>query len=104
MSRSAATATKYRYTKDKPALLARLKRIEGQARGVQQMIEDNRYCIDIIQQLTALSAAADEASLIILESHIEGCVSQAIREEHGQEHGVSHINELMRTIRKATKR
>ncbi|MEE8582644.1 MAG: metal-sensitive transcriptional regulator [Dehalococcoidales bacterium] len=100
MSRSAATATKYGYTKDKSALLARLKRMEGQARGIQQMIEDDRYCIDIIQQLTALSAAADEASLIILESHIEGCVSQAIREEHGQE----HIKELMATLRRAIRR
>ena len=97
MSRSAATATKYRYAKDKSALLARLKRMEGQARGIHQMIEDDRYCIDIIQQLTALTAAADEVSLIILESHIEGCVSQAIREEHGQE----HIKELMATLRRA---
>ncbi len=61
------------------------------------MIENDRYCIDIIQQLTALSAAADEASLIILENHIEDCVSQAIREEHGQE----HIKELMATLRRA---
>ena len=97
MSRSAATATKYRYAKDKSALLARLKRMEGQARGIHQMIEDDRYCIDVIQQLTALTAAADEVSLIILESHIEGCVSQAIREEHGQE----HIKELMATLRRA---
>lgn len=100
MSRLAATATKYRYTKDKPALLARLKRMEGQARGIHQMIEDDRYCIDIIQQLTALTAAADEVSLIILESHIEGCVTDAVR----QQHGVGHINELMKTIRKAMKR
>ncbi len=100
MSRSAATATKYRYTKDKSALLARLKRMEGQARGIHQMIEDDRYCIDVIQQLTALTAAADEASLIILENHIEGCVSQAIREEHGQE----HIKELMATLRRAIRR
>ena len=90
----------YRYTKDKPALLARMKKIEGQARGVQQMIEDNRYCIDIVQQLTALSAAVDEASFLILQNHIEGCVADAIREQRGEE----HIKELMGTIRKAMKR
>ncbi len=90
----------YRYTKDKPALLARMKKIEGQARGVQQMIEDNRYCIDIVQQLTALSAAVDEASFLILQDHIEGCVADAIREQRGEE----HIKELMGTIRKAMKR
>jgi len=77
-----------------------MKKIEGQARGVQQMIEDDRYCIDIVQQLTALSAAVDEVSLIILQNHIEGCVTDAIREQHGK----AHIEELMATIRKTIKR
>lgn len=96
-----STPTKqYQYTKDKAAFLARMKKIEGQARGIQRMIEDDRYCIDIVQQLTALSSAADEVSLLVLQDHIEGCVSNAIREEHGE----THINELMETIRKAIKR
>ncbi len=96
-----ATAVRwYRYSKDKSSLLARMRRIEGQAKGIQQMIEEDRYCIDIVQQLTALSAATDEVSLLILESHIEGCVTDAIREQHGEE----HIKELMGTIRKAMKR
>jgi len=93
-------ARQYRYTKDKDSLLARMKRIEGQARGIQRMIEDDRYCIDIVQQLTALSAAVDEVSLLILQAHIEGCVTDAIREQHGE----GHIKELMGTIRKALKR
>ena len=87
----------YRYTKDKPSLLTRINRIEGQAQGVKRMIEENRYCIDIVQQLTALSSAARELSLIILQSHIEGCVTDAIKEEHGE----YYINELIKTIRKA---
>ena len=96
-----ATATRqYRYSKDKSSLLARMKKIEGQAKGIQQMIEEDRYCIDIVQQLTALSAAVDEVSTFILQSHIEGCVVDAIREQHGEE----HIKELMETIRKAMKR
>jgi len=77
-----------------------MKKLEGQARGIQRMIEEDRYCIDIVQQLTALSAAADEVSLLILETHIEGCVADAIREQHGEE----HIKELVATIRKAMKR
>ena len=64
------------------------------------MIEDDRYCIDIVQQLTALSAAVDEVSLIILQNHIEGCVTDAIREQHGK----AHIEELMATIRRTIKR
>ena len=95
-----AAVRKYRYTKDKPSLLARMKKIEGQARGIQRMIEEDRYCIDIVQQLTALCAAADEISLLILQSHIEGCVADAIREQHGE----GHIKELIETIRKAIKR
>ena len=96
----AVPAKQYRYTMDKASLLTRLKKIEGQAKGIREMIESGRYCIDIVQQLTALTAAADEVALLILEGHIEGCVSDAIREEHGTE----HIRELMKTIRKAIRR
>ncbi len=90
----------YRYTKEKSSLLARMKKIEGQAKGIQRMIAEDRYCIDIIQQLTALGAAADEVELLILENHIEGCVTDAIREQHGE----SHMRELMETLRKAMRR
>ena len=93
-------AKQYQYTKDKASLQARLKKIEGQAKGIQEMIENDRYCIDIVQQLTALCAAADEVALLVLEGHIEGCVSDAIRAQHGEE----HIQELMKTIRKAIRR
>ncbi|MFC1998293.1 metal-sensitive transcriptional regulator [Chloroflexota bacterium] len=61
------------------------------------MIDGDRYCIDIVQQLTAVSSAIDEVSLAILQGHIEGYVSDAIREEHSEH----HIKELMETIRKA---
>lgn len=95
------TSTKsYQYSKDKEALMARLRKIEGQAKGIQEMVDTDRYCIDIVQQLSALSAAADEVAMLILESHIEGCVASAIREHHGEE----QIRELMMTIRKAVRR
>jgi len=100
MNRTATMARQYRYTKEKPSLLARMKKIEGQAKGIRRMIEEDRYCIDIIQQITALGAAADEVALLILENHIEGCVTDAI---HGQ-HGESHMRELMETLRKAMRR
>ncbi len=99
-SKTPTTTRQYNYTEDKTALLARMKKIEGQARGIQKMLEDERYCIDIIQQLSALSSAIDEVSLRILESHIEGCVAGAIRQEGGQQ----QIRELVATIRKAMKR
>ena len=90
----------YRYTKDKVSLLTRMKKIEGQAKGIQRMIEDDRYCIDIVQQLASLSAAADEVSLHILQAHIEGCVADAIREQQGE----GYIKELVDTLRKAMRR
>jgi DNA-binding FrmR family transcriptional regulator len=86
----------YRYSKEKDVLLRRMRKIEGQARGIQRMIEDSRYCPDIIQQLTALSHAAGEVSLLVLRDHIEGCVADAIREERGEE----MIRELMDVIRR----
>ena len=100
MATKTEATMQYIYTKDKASLLTRMKKIEGQARGIGQMIDDDRYCIDIIQQITALSAAADEVSLIILQGHIEGCVTDAVRQQHGE----NHIKELMKTIRKAMKR
>jgi DNA-binding FrmR family transcriptional regulator len=92
----------YPYTADKDALLVRVRKIQGQARGIEKMISEERYCLDIVQQLTALSAAVDEVSFKVLESHIEGCVAGAIRS--GTESGGTHIRELMKAIRKALKR
>ena len=94
------TTHKHKYSQDKESLKKRLNRIEGQVKGIQRMIESDRYCIDIVQQLTAVSSAIAEVSLAVLQSHIEGCVSDAIREEHSEH----HIQELMETIRKAIKR
>jgi len=90
----------YPYITGKPALITRMKRIEGQTKGIQRMIDSDRYCIDIVQQLSALSSAADEVALLILQGHIEGCVTNAIREQRGEE----YIKELITTIRKAMKR
>jgi CsoR family transcriptional regulator, copper-sensing transcriptional repressor len=94
------TTKRYRYAKDQVSLIARLKKIEGQAKGIQDMVSEGRYCIDIVQQLSALSAAADEVALLVLENHIEGCVAEAIRDQRGEE----QIKELMKTIRKAIRR
>ena len=72
-------------------LLRRLRRIEGQVRGVQRMVEEDRYCIDIVTQLQAITAAADKVAQQVLEEHIRGCVSDAIRERRGDD----AISELM---------
>ena len=93
----ATAIRRYKYSKDKDSLLARMRKIEGQARGIQKMIDD---CIDIVQQLTALSSAVDEVSLLILQSHIEGCVTDAIHERQGED----CVKELIQALRKAMRR
>lgn len=100
MPNAKAVVGHYPYTQGKDALMTRMRRIEGQAKGIEKMIKEERYCIDIVQQINALSSAADEVALIILEDHIEGCVTDAIREQRGDD----YIKELMITIRKVMKR
>ncbi len=100
MTQAAEHVHQYLYGKDKAVLLSRMRRIEGQARGILKMIEDNRYCPDIIQQLTALSRAADGVSLLLLQDHIEGCVTDAIQHDHGQETVRELIAVIRRTMRK----
>ncbi len=90
----------YLYLEQKDNLMGRLKRVEGQVKGVMRMIEEGRYCPDILQQIAAMSGAMDEVSLILLQSHITGCVSDAIQSQSGEE----SIQELMALIRKVVKR
>ena len=85
----------HRYQVEQQALLNRLRRIEGQVRGIQRMVAEDRYCVDILQQMAAITAGLQEVSLIVLQSHIEGCVSEAIRS--GEEEEL--IEELMNAIR-----
>jgi len=80
-------------------LLPRLRRIEGQVRGITRMVEERRYCIEIIQQLTAARKALDQVSLKIINGHINTCVSDAIRKREGE----GKITELMQTITRFVK-
>ena len=80
-------------------LLPRLRRIEGQVRGITRMVEEQRYCIDIIQQLTAARRALDEVTLKVMKGHINSCVSDAIRNQDG----AKKIDELMQTIHRFVK-
>jgi CsoR family transcriptional regulator, copper-sensing transcriptional repressor len=62
------------YTATKDQLLARLRRIEGQIRGIEGMVEDDRYCIDILTQISAAQAALDKVALGLLDGHARTCV------------------------------
>jgi DNA-binding FrmR family transcriptional regulator len=75
------------YAHDKAKILARLRRMEGQVRGVQRMVERDEYCLDILTQLSAIIAAARQTGLLVLEDHVRGCVADALRgdDENGEE-------------------
>jgi CsoR family transcriptional regulator, copper-sensing transcriptional repressor len=62
------------YSATKDQLLARLKRIEGQTRGVQRMVDEDRYCIDVLTQISAIQAALDKVALGLLDDHVKHCV------------------------------
>ena len=62
------------YAHDKAKIMARLRRMEGQVRGVQRMVEEDQYCLDVLTQLSAIIAAARQTGLLVLEDHVRGCV------------------------------
>lgn len=66
------------YASDKPALQTRLRRIEGQVRGLQRMVDEDAYCIDILTQISAATRALEGVALALLEDHLSHCVHDAI--------------------------
>ncbi|WP_280138078.1 metal-sensing transcriptional repressor [Alkalicoccus daliensis] len=88
-----------RSEKEKKQLNDRLKRVEGQVRGLQNMVNEDRYCIDILVQLTAVQAALKKVGFDILEEHTKGCVSSAVKSGDQTE----SIEELMQVIKQFSK-
>ena len=87
------------YIADKDALSARLKRIEGQVRGIQGMVEDERYCIDILTQISAIQAALDKVALGLLDDHAKHCVvgaGDATTREARTDEMMAAVGRLMR--------
>lgn len=81
---------------NKEALIKRLNRIEGQVRGVAKMIVEDRYCVDILNQVSALQSALDAVAMQLLENHTQGCMQSAIQSGNGD----AAIDELMAVVRK----
>src|ERR1700730_17861593 len=86
------------YTASKDQLLARLRRIEGQIRGVAGMVEDDRYCIDILTQISAAQAALDKVALGLLDVHAHTCVIGAapVQQDERTEEMMAAVARLMR--------
>lgn len=88
------------YGKFKSDLQMRLKRIEGQVRGIQKMIEEDRYCMDILVQISAIRNALQNVALPLLESHTRGCVVDAIANKEGEQEKITELIELFRQFSK----
>ena len=79
MSTSKVTKTHHGYMTDKDDYLKRLKRIEGQARGISKMVDEEKYCIDILTQISALTSALQVVAVGLLDDHLKHCVLDAAR-------------------------
>jgi len=83
----------------KKKTLARLRKIEGQLRGIQKMITEKRYCIDVVMQIEAAESALHKVSEIILKNHLETCVLEAFRSKNKKE-SQQKVNELMEVYKR----
>lgn len=89
------------YGKDKKEILVRLRRMEGQLKGIQKMIEGDKYCVDVLNQLSSIIAATRKVADIILKDHINGCVRDALtRNENSEE----YVDELVSVVERFTKK
>ena len=88
------------YTSDKREIMSRLRKMEGQLKGIQGMIEKDTYCVDVLNQLSSIIAAAQKVSGIILGDHIRGCVRGALK--HDDERSDESVNELVKVVGRFT--
>jgi CsoR family transcriptional regulator, copper-sensing transcriptional repressor len=85
------------YTKDKKSIQSRLRRVEGQVRGIQKMVEEDRYCIDVLTQVNATRAALESVALQLLADHTQHCVMEAIRSGGGSKK-VRELNDAVERL------
>lgn len=84
------------YIDDKEALQRRLRKVEGQVRGIGRMVDEDRYCIDILEQVSAATKALQAVALALLEDHLAHCVSDAVR--NGGDEATEKLSEASAAI------
>jgi DNA-binding FrmR family transcriptional regulator len=89
------------YEKDKTVLQLRLRRIEGQIRGLQRMIDEDKYCVDVLTQVSSVIAALQRVGNMVLEDHIRGCVRTALVEGEGEEQAIEELLQVVTRFVKA---
>lgn len=85
------------YSQERDEYLRRLRRIEGQVRGLQRMIEDDRYCIDVLTQVASVTKALQGVAMGLLDEHLRHCVADAVRGSEG-DGGAAKLTEAMAAV------
>ncbi len=85
---------------DHPKVIARINRIEGQVRGLKKMVEDDRDCLQVLKQIAAASGALRSLGAVILEDHLKGCVTTAIRTRDHESEMISQVLEIFNKFSK----
>ena len=88
-----------RTDEEKQAVINRLKRIEGQVRGIQRMVEEDRYCVDVLVQISAINAALKKVGSTIRERHLKHCFSKVVQQGEGDE-AIEELIAVMQHISK----
>jgi DNA-binding FrmR family transcriptional regulator len=88
------------YTATKDQLQSRLRRIEGQVRGVEKMVDEDRYCIDVLTQISAIQAALDKVALGLLDDHARHCIRTGAEEGRGEEMATEMLAAVGRLMRR----
>jgi DNA-binding FrmR family transcriptional regulator len=88
------------YIKDKQQIEVRLSRIEGQVRGLRKMVDEDRYCIDVLTQVSAVQSALESVALLLLRDHTQHCVAEAIRSGEGND----KVRELSEAVERLVRR
>jgi CsoR family transcriptional regulator, copper-sensing transcriptional repressor len=86
---------------DSKATHNRLRRIEGQVRGLQRMVDEDAYCIDILTQVAAVQTALEQVAVNVLDSHVRHCVADAVADDGGE--ADAKLDELMAAVRRFAK-
>jgi DNA-binding FrmR family transcriptional regulator len=102
VAQTTASDPVYGYSAEREALVKRLHRIEGQVRGIERMVQENRYCIDIITQIAAVSTALESVALRVLDQHVHHCVAGALASGE-PEVAAEKSDELLAAVRRFTR-
>jgi DNA-binding FrmR family transcriptional regulator len=88
------------YSASKEQLMARLRRVEGQVRGIEKMVEDDRYCIDVLTQISAIQAALDKVGLGLLDGHTRHCMREGAAEGRADEMATEMMGAVGRLMKR----